>query len=114
MSTRCNIHFAQNGETKANIYRHCDGYPEGPSGVLADLEKFFDAVEAQTNDSRFDHPTYLAAKFVVWQASQNCRTPDKPLNFISLGIVNNDAEDGQYTYTVHCDDYGRPTVTYSD
>ena len=35
MSTRCNIHFNGWGRTCANVYRHCDGYPEG---VLPDRD----------------------------------------------------------------------------
>ena len=110
MSTRCNIHFAYGPDEppKANIYRHSDGYPKG---VLPDLDTFFAEVEAQTRDTRFNDPSYLAAKFVVWQAGQNARG-GKPLDFISLGITSEDASDGEYVYTVTCRGPGRPTITH--
>lgn len=128
MSTRCNIHFGEVRDTfvtEANIYRHSDGYPEG---VLPDLEQFFADVESQTSDHRYSDPSYLAAKFVVWQAAQNAaiqaydyRTGKpgevKPLDFISLGIVSRDAGDGEYIYEVNCsklDAKGRPTVTHRE
>lgn len=121
MSTRANIHFNyRNGETAANIYRHGDGYPDG---VLPDLDKFFTAVEEQTEDTRFSDASYLAAKFVVWQAGENAkmraydfRTGQpgevKPLDFLSVGIMSEDADDGEYVYEVTETGNGRPTVTH--
>ena len=110
MSTRANIHFNfVNGETAANIYRHGDGYPEG---VLPDLNRFFEAVEDQAaSETRFDDASYLAAKFVVWQAGQNAEQmafdwaagkagPVKPLNFRSVGIMSKDAGDAEFIYEV--------------
>jgi len=114
MSTRCNIHFTYMGEVEANVYRHCDGYPEGESGVPADLARFFADVESQTKDTRFGDPAYLAAKFIVWQAGEYAA--DKaPLDFIGLGVMTEDAGDGAYTYTVECGparDGTRPVVTW--
>lgn len=109
MSTRCNIHFTYGDRVQANIYRHYDGYPEE---VLPDLEKFFSEVEAQTSDTRFNDPSYLAAKFVVWQASQYSLS-EKPLAFLGIGVTQQDAEDGEYTYKVDCtrhDEKGHPIV----
>jgi hypothetical protein len=119
MSTRANIHFTdRTGQVAANIYRHSDGYPEG---VLPDLEKFFDAVEAQVpNDTRFGDPEYLAAKFVVWQAWENAGILASdplqvaPLAFLSVGVTTEDAGDGEYVYTVTCHGDGRPKVTYRE
>lgn len=116
MSTRCNIHFADKWGDVANIYRHTDGYPDGESGVLADLGRFFAAVEEQTaatGDTRFDDPEYLAARFVVWQASQNA-CPDGPLSFISVGVTCTDAGDAAYIYRVVSggDRAMRPAVEY--
>ena len=113
MSTRCNIHFTYKDteQVEANIYRHSDGYPDTENGVLADLEKFFKAVGSQTADTRFSDPSYLAAKFVVWQAGEHASN-GKPLDFISLGIMTEDASDGAYVYTVTCGNVGRPEVTY--
>jgi hypothetical protein len=123
MSTRCNIHFAYvSGPPVANVYRHSDGYPEG---VLPDLDKFFAAVEAQTSDTRFSDPSYLAAKFVVWQAGRSAKLEAydwrtstqgevKPLAFLGVGIMSQDAEDAEYIYTVICRGSGRPEVTYRE
>ncbi len=128
MSTRCNIHFVQSTyQAKhseapktivANIYRHGDGYPNGECGVLHDLKMFFSEVRRQTaggmGGTRFSDPAYLAAKFVVWQAGQNS-CAGKPLDFISLGVVNEDAPDGAYVYTLDCGNLtkrGTPRISY--
>ena len=116
MSTRCNIHFNYGDDVAANIYRHSDGYPEG---VLPDLQKFFEDVEAQCNgDTRFDDPEYLAAKFLVWQASQEHYAPaDKPLAFRGVSPCVADHGDIEHVYTVDCstlDQGGRPTVLHRE
>lgn len=120
MSTRCTINFTYGRPTDiaAKIYRHSDGYPgtvDGTEyGVLADLQTFFKTVKEQTNDTRFMDPTYLAAKFVVWQAGEFSRS-GKPLDFLSLGVCQKDPGDIAYTYFVNCDkmdENGCPTVTY--
>jgi hypothetical protein len=112
MSTRCNIHFTD-GHSKtvqANIYRHSDGYPEA---VLPDLEKFFGAVEDQTSDTRFGDPEYLAAKFVVWEATKDYEyRSGARLDFLGVGVVTQDAGDAAYIYTVKCAGPGRPQVTH--
>lgn len=131
MSTRCNIHFVQDGITVANIYRHGDGYPRTSCGVLADFKRFCQDVKAHTKGgmygNRFDDPAYLAAKFVVWQANENVRQVNrynrqtkkplrKRLDFISLGIMNEDAGDGAYVYTVDCGNLtkrGTPRITWA-
>lgn len=124
MSTRCTINFGEGTQVEAKIYRHCDGYPEGDNGVLADLQRFFADVESQTKDTRFGDPSYLAAKFVVWQAYENANvgytgplphragTPNR-LDFLSLGIMAKDPSDIEYRYFVDSgklDEKGRPTV----
>jgi len=104
------------GEIDANIYRHPDGYPDGPHGVPADLERFFQAVEEQCDgDTRYDDPEYLAAKFLVWQALRFGRNPEKPLDFLSVSPCIKDHGDIEFIYTVDCDnrdEKGRPTVTW--
>jgi hypothetical protein len=132
MSTRCTISFTDDTKPQATIYRHSDGYPDGESGVISDLQRFFNAVKAQCTGTsygtRFDDPPYLAAKFVVWQAGENARNSyhsgdereriekgkSAPLAFGSLGIVTADWTDAQYKYVIHCDkmdENGFPTVT---
>lgn len=115
MSTRCTINFVEGDMHVAKVYRHCDGYPESESGVLADLERFFTTVEEQTRDTRFGDASYLAAKFVVWQAGQNASEVAKPLDFISLGILTRDPGDIEFVYKVDCgatDTKGHPVVSH--
>jgi hypothetical protein len=118
MSTRAIIRFGYGkGEPDATIYRHCDGYPDGENGVPAGLARFFADVKAQTTDTRFADPAYLAAKYVVWQAGQNARDPAKPLDFLSVGVVNGSWADYAYAYDVNCgtlDADGSPSVTWND
>jgi len=119
MSTRCNIHFVEGDRREANIYRHCDGYPDGDSGVIADLQSFFTQVKKECEKDmygcRFEDASYLAAKFIVWQAGQN--SAPGSLAFGSLGVMGRDAGDAEYIYTVNCDELdhnGFPTVTYTE
>ena len=116
MSTRCTIHFCYGSmeETEAIIYRHCDGYPEA---MLPDLDRFFSDVENQTKDTRFSDPSYLAAKFVVWQSRENIEAYEGyemhvggPLDFLGLGICMEDPGDIEYRYHVVCMDNNRPRV----
>lgn len=100
--SRCNIHFAsKHGTVRANIYRHFDG---DRGSIMADLDVFFLDVRLQCgNDTRFDDPEYLAAKFLVWQADRYCEDK-RPLNFTGVAPVLHDAGDGEYIHTVHCVD----------
>lgn len=114
MSTRCVIEFTEGDDVVACIYRHSDGYPDGPHGVPDSLERFFAAVEEQCGgDNRYDDPCYLAARFVVWQAAQWSR--GGPLNFLSLGITPSADSHGDlaWVYRVDCDrGDARPKVTW--
>jgi len=115
MSTRANIHFCHNGEVSANIYQHPDGYPDGEHGVPARLEAFFNELEAQTSDTRYGDPEYLAAKFLVWKAREYARDPEKPLDFLSISPCVHDHGDIEWVYTVECSDReqnGRPKVSW--
>lgn len=129
MSTRSTTHFTfgqqAGAHSEAIVYRHSDGYPDC---MLPALTEFFEAVEAQTSDTRFTDPSYLAAKWVVWLADQYTNhqvwngkdyTPVKGdmLDFLGVGVVTEDPDDIEYRYTVHCDqkdDAGRPVVTFED
>lgn len=114
MSTRCVINFSRGEDVVAKVYRHGDGYPDGASGVLSDLNKFFADVQSQTEDTRFNDPSYLAAKFVVWQAGQYTRKFGRlPLDFLGIGVCVDDP-DFQYSYTVDCgkSEGGVPKVSY--
>jgi len=116
MSTRCVINFGEGSQGReAKIYRHCDGYPDGEHGVVNCLRRFCDDVEAQTGDHRYGDPSYLAAKFVVWQARENASDPEKPLDFISLGVIKTNPGDIEYEYFVFLEDgHKRPSVRIRD
>lgn len=115
MSTRCCIHFAndKDGNGAVTVYRHCDGYPDG---ILPDLAQFFADVAEQCGryETRFDDPSYLAAKFIVWQASRYAGNKWKPLAFISLGVLDPAKlpSDLEYEYRVICANGGTPTVLW--
>lgn len=126
MSTRAAIHFEDStGRLEAIIYRHSDGYP---SGLGQDLTDFVAKVK-ELRDTRLTDPSYLAAKWVVFdvlrqqgemqrfQQSQYASegfvpsgASGHPLDFLSIGIVRSDPGDIEYRYHVRCD--GQPTITY--
>jgi len=106
-------------EAEAIIFRHTDGYP---SGAGADILKFFDAIEAQTTDTRFDDASMLAARYVVFLSREFTRDykgdgkwedygGERPLDFLSVRVMMQDTADTEYVYHVYCDTKGRPTVT---
>lgn len=137
MGTRTNIHFNYGTEIASNIYRHYDGYPgkvengeEVEYGVLPDLLRFFRDVKehAVEHGPRFGDPTYLAAKFVVWQAKENTRMSKlnfdtgkreerftHHLDFLSLGVCVEDLGGIEFIYEVDCDDLdaeGFPSIRW--
>ena len=117
MSTRSTTHFIEGGKPQAIVYRQADGYPEG-HGV--ELQEFFDDVERQTKDTRFNDPSYLAAKLVVWLADRFAHHYDwedggkfvknEPLDFLSVGVCLEDPFDIEYRYEIHCENAERPVV----
>jgi len=118
MGTSSTVRFGSSGVvgggTEAAVYVHYDGYPEG---MRETLRGFFEAVERDTGDHRYGDPTYLAAKFVVWVATQYPRwTAEAPLDFLGVGVVTEPARYAvDYDYVVDSgqwDARGRPTVWY--
>lgn len=118
MSTRATVWFQHSKDSKptAIVYRHPDGYPEG---LGLDLLEFVDEIRKNVPDTRFTDPSYLAAKWVVWDAKRYAvkydltgtaliPMPCHPLNFISVGIVMEDPGDIEFRYHVICD--GKPTI----
>jgi hypothetical protein len=103
MSTHCTINFCdESGQACAKVYRHSDGYPDGNGGVLADLALFFEDVKSQTSgDARFNDPSYLAAKYVVWQSSKYRRS-SAALDFLGVGVLMQDPGDIAYAYNLIC------------
>lgn len=114
MSTRCCINFCDNRKNIfAKIYRHSDGYP-GDGGVLADLKNFFQDVKDQCGkDTRFNDPSYLAAKFVVWRAHNVYHyRSEGPLDFLGVGVVQKNPPDIEYEYFIKCSNTQIPKVEY--
>ena len=104
MSTRASIHFQSDGSDVAIVYRHSDGYPEG---LGEDLKAFFAEVRIQCgHDTRFNDPSYLAAKWIVWDAKQH----GEGLKFLSVGVLLEDPSDIAYRYILACDDDQEPKV----
>lgn len=112
MSTRCVINFCWGGEIFAKVYRHADGYPDG---VVPDLARFFADVEAQTADTRFGDPSYLAAKFVVWQADRQHDSANA-LDFLGVGVILEDPGDIRFRWFLDCHNRvdGRPSISYEE
>lgn len=128
MSTRSTAHFYWGDSDKptAIIYRHSDGYPEG-AGV--DIHKFLDQC-GKLADPRFNDPSYLAARYVVFLADKFNYTykpgdfstqlqalrrgkyvrPKSKMDFISVGVMEQDPDDIEYRYTIRCNDEDRPEV----
>ncbi len=76
------------------------------------LEAFLDAVEKQTSDTRFNDPAYLAAKYIVYIATQTTSDKDKPRAFTGVApAMPTDTDLGQcFTYAVVCDIKAWPPV----
>lgn len=119
MGTRAIINFGHKEDTvlitTAAIYHHWDGYPESDAGILAKLDRFFAAVEEQCSDdrygTRFNDPSYLAAKFIVYHVHEDEPKKDNPLAFGGIGIVADQRDCGQeYEYFLDCRTHGRPEV----
>lgn len=116
MATRGQIHFKNDGVIRANIYEHYDMYPDSENGVLGRIHQFFLDVKDQCSDTRFGDGEYLAAKYIVWHAINNCTDENpNPLNFLGIGPCTEDHGDVEYVYTVDCskrDSDGFPVVSY--
>ena len=117
MSTRAIVHFMQNGEIEARIYRHSDGYPEG---LGQDLVAFLQELKDNVRDNRFNDAGYLAAKGGGRDATYNRQYANgepHDLNFLGVGVVSADPGDIEYRYEVMGDDYdanGLPKVMVYD
>ena len=117
MSTRACVHFMQYGEAEARIYRHSDGYPEG---LGQDLLEFLRELKDNVRDNRFNDAGYLAAKWVVRDATMNRQYANgeaHDLNFLGVGVVAEDPGDIEYRYEVLCDDFdedGLPKIMMYD
>lgn len=111
MGSRAEVRFMYGTSVEAAVYVHWDGYPEGIASLF---DRFYAAVEAETNDHRYGDPSYLAAKFVVFVAREGSSSgPQGNLNFLGVGIVQPGKSDFTYAYEVQTISGGvnRPPVT---
>lgn len=106
MGTRCAIHFCSpysnstlDNRIEATVYQHYDGYPQN---VVSKLHRFFEAVlSKQPRDTRFDDPSYLAARFLAWAIREE---DENPLDSMTgYGILSGSLPgDLSYRYFVDC------------
>jgi len=69
MATRCQIQF-KNGEDKAQLYQHWDGYPHSPVGVIKNLVEFKKWLDNnKVWGKRFD-AFYLGANYIYFRKKQ--------------------------------------------
>ena len=122
MPTRSCVHFRINNKTQAIIYVHDDGYPEH---MEPELLEFLNEVDNDLKDKRFNDPTYLAAKYLVWKAQKYIEQANEiirklkfrngishPLDFLGVGVCLKDPGDIEYRYFVDCDNEDKPKITY--
>lgn len=118
MATRCVFAFyAQPDAQKfmddrvvAMVYKHWDGYPES---IIPLLQDFFAELDTHVQDRRYNDPSYLAAKLVVYLADRTRDSNDHKLEFLDVGVVMEAPSDVEYRYEILCYDLegGHPRVS---
>lgn len=106
MSTRCQIGFYEAGETNLNlwealIYRHSDGYPESPHGVIATMLPILKDFDKNRG---IDDLEYASAWLVTsWKT-----------DYTNIGISKRIHSDIEYFYAVFSDGIIKVYETTSD
>ena len=89
MSTRCTITFVE-GKNKYTIYQHCDGYPDGPHGVVATVKAVAESGKVWELP-RFEADEFAAGYIAVCKTGQgNHRVFNSP----------KESGDAAFNYTV--------------
>lgn len=89
MSTRCNV-IVEDRYDRIQLYRHSDGYPEGPHGVVETLKE---AIPFAWSLPRFEASDFSAAIVRAWKKYgghiyiDGSTSPSKP-----WALVHGDAE----------------------
>lgn len=97
MGDRGVIKFNGYDKDVAAVYTHYFG-----SYADETLQEFFQAEESNPqHDNRFDDPSYLAARFVVWASNTDG---------LGVGIVPLDSHAGDTDWRVYCESRERPRV----
>lgn len=104
MSTRCQLGFYESTEQAmdkptALIYRHCDGYPDGKSGVLAALLPWAEDFQVRRGLSDAE---YASARALVALMRQH----DALDGVTSYGICGNHGLHGDIDYFYRVDPSG--------
>jgi hypothetical protein len=60
----------------AMVYRHSDGYPDGSSGIVADLVRFVAWLTGEPEPRPLHDLEYLAANWIYWNKSRLARIRD--------------------------------------
>ena len=95
MSTRCNVVLHnQNGEQKAILYHHCDGYPDN---MMPKLQSLFSKAGRLLNE-KVDDPERVAAMLVALSVDESGGPQFVPC----LGTH----DDIEYLYRVYLDESG--------
>ena len=103
MSTPCNITVRDDtGKEIVIVYKHTDGYPDGPAGMIAELQKFIREIRNHsTHGPRLNDAELVASRLVVYLAREY-QYSDVSTNFLSLYIVPERDWD-YYQYEIHCE-----------
>lgn len=89
-------------DDSAHIYLHWGG--ESQEECEDTIRAFFAAL-ASIQDTRASDPSYLAAKFVAWQADGARYPKDAPvMEFLSVGIVGDRMDGADYGVVFCCGD----------
>jgi hypothetical protein len=108
MSTRCQIQVktdaaikgeAKKGIYKALIYRHSDGYPQGPHGVL----EFLEPMAKRFFKERGDDATYFIAQYLRQSAIHEQKKWEE---LAKLNPQNDFMQNPQYSPEFSCLGYG--------
>lgn len=126
MSTRAMVSFKQNNKTYARIYIHSDGYPEGKHGLISRIDKFLDTcsqLKGTLNDTRFNDPCILAARFIAFIVSKNYENLEdigieakNVVDFTGISIIDTSGGDWgvAYYYDIVCNTAERPIIKCYD
>jgi hypothetical protein len=115
MSTRCTITVRdeKNGTEAYSIYRHCDGYPDGESGVFATLPA---ALSYAWPLPRYEAMEFAAAIIVAWKEAAHLLHVASALPYtvqggnIYMTKGRDQHYDTDYHYEVWSDGKGRIAV----
>lgn len=100
---------------QARVLKHWDGHP---NTMMENIRTFFATIQKTTDngDTRFDDASMLAARYVaflgrMYERNYSYTTEEvtyKPMAFNSVRILQEDALDAEFRYTIFCNYPDRP------